>query len=794
MSSKLQKFLWVGLFSGFCVLLGCGLKIGDEPAKNTTLTVGQNQKFSCMGQIGFTFKSYLRAQLSESDVNEFVSCLSYSFKSFENYMEGKDSSGYQPDELRDFLERHFLKEKKITDDLLYSFMDLKVTLLGGRRDLLTRAELLKGIAIIEKLRPIVLRLRPLMPVLNPHIGRDQWAELKKQYPLEMVKSELAWSADNLAKIFDGSIGSYSMTSLETFVSEFRQFVNWESHFEDTRPPENWIELIKVLKGLAIRPPEDRIEPQDWRPLVEIGSSWYLQYLRFTYQVVHLPLLEGEGLKEINLLFEDSFSLIDRAILNHANRVIEIRELDRLFETLGSLDLLPFGIKAESFQALSRPLLARVFGDQQLHPDERQLRGLNRYALAQAQAEFSRWYDIQSFLDRHFTPSMALQSWSPPTAESLSANAFLSFTQDIERITGKIRPLFKTDQQNVFLVEEKNLVRYNVTHNFHNLSIMNLIRAAVGLAIRGYSTHVNRLWSMDSGLTEDETQKIYDAIQPMGVDLKIMDPRSANSGKRSFLEGNMFTYLGDGINDFSDLNTKNHLMVFEETMELLAFLYSGGGFADAVYKDLSEGDHSNGIEPCPSNGLGVHGSPRLLRSCVRDQFITSFLKHAVAMPELADYLGEQPKEKQLKLTDALMDSAFSPINSDVDYVEKSEFSVMVMVAHYSESVMTRYNADADDILSTEEIWKAYPTFKGFIVKTLRGRCMSADEWMTESVFRYIISKGMIPEDSGWTRFDFITGSLWWRETLDRGRVIEVFSSIIKSVVQGGSAQSLSCATR
>lgn len=785
------SLLFVSLSTSI-LFTGCNLKVGEEPAKNSDLKVGADEKFACMGQIGITLKGYLRAELSDTNVNEFIDCLNYSFTSFEAYMEGKSENGYHPEELREFLHRHFLKEKVITDGLLSGFMNLKVTLLGGSEEILTRSELKNGVQIIEKLRPIILRLRPLMPVLNPHIGSKTWPELKQQYPLSHVKTELAWAADETAKILDGSAGSYQMQDLEKLVFEFRRFVDWETHFEETRSPESWIELIKVLKGLAIRPPETTIEPQDWRPLLENSTSWYLQYLRFTYQIKTLSLLYGEGLNEINNLFDDSFKLIDRAIQQHDNKVIEIHELDRLFDVLGRLDMLPFDIEADSFKSLMRPLLSRVLGDIQLSPDERKLRGLNRYVLAQALAEFSRWSDIQGFLDRHFTPSLVAQTWQRPSFNIYSSGAFRSYSQDIDRITETIRPLFRDNQKNVFLIEEKKLASYNVTHSFHNLSIMNLIRAAVGLAIRGYSTHLNRSWSiMDSGLTESETQQVYDTLQPIGIDLKFMDPRSSNSGKRSFLEGNLFTYQGDGIQDQGDIRSRDHLMNFEETMELLAFLYSGGNFAERVYSDLLNGDAPNGIQACETSGLGVHGMPRLLRSCVRDQFMTSFIKHAVGMPELANYLSAASKERQLALTDALMDASYNPVNSSEDYVEKSEFSVMVMVAHYSESVMTRYNENADAVLDTDEIWKAYSTFKGFIGKTLRGRCMEPHEGRVREVYRYIISKGALPEENIGTLFDFWVGNVWWSESLDRGRVIEVFASIIKSVVQGGTGIVPSC---
>src|SRR5690606_37683917 len=126
----------------------------------------------------------------------------------------------------------------------------------------------------------------------------------------------------------------------------------------------------------------------------------------------------------------------------------------------------------------------------------------------------------------------------------------------------------------------------------------------------------------------ETQKLYEAIQSVGIDLKIMDPRSRDAGKRSFIEGNLFTYQGNGINERSALDGRKHLLVFEESMELVAFLFSGGSLADKIYNDLAVGDRKAGVMPlCNRGGVGIHGNPRVQRSCVKKHFMDLLRVHA-----------------------------------------------------------------------------------------------------------------------------------------------------------------------
>jgi hypothetical protein len=263
----------------------------------------------------------------------------------------------------------------------------------------------------------------------------------------------------------------------------------------------------------------------------------------------------------------------------------------------------------------------------------------------------------------------------------------------------------------------------------------------------------------------------------------MDPRTPTAGRRSFLEGNLFTYQGNGIQlESSYGDSKAHLMVFEETMELLAFLYSGGGMADHIYRDLMGSAGHPAL--CKTAGIDVQGLVRVDRRCAKENFVELLIKYAGTMPELKQYLIDLNREKREELVESLMGAAFSPVYSLPDYIEKSELTVMVMIAHYSEAVMTRYNKNADGLLDTDEVWGAYPTFRGFIEKMLITRCLDHDEERIKDIYRYIISKGVFPQEGLWTGVDFFLGRFWWSASLDRGRVLQVFSSIISSVIKGG----------
>ncbi|MCB0412405.1 MAG: hypothetical protein KDD22_07760, partial [Bdellovibrionales bacterium] len=312
------------IFCGLILLssFGCGLKIGEQNAKNPEISVGADEKFSCIRNMGSTISQYMEAKLSEERLNTFFDCMQYSFTSFEVYVSGRSDEGYQPAELKKFFEEHFLKNKKISDALMQAFMELKVAVVGGRVDFLKRSEVKSAVEGLETLRRIAIRLRPVIPILNPRIGESEWPVLKKTNDLEKVRGDLEWAARELSTVFSSAQGSYSFGSFQNLMSEFRGFLDWEAYFTETQSPEHWIGLVRIVKGIVSTSANDQILPAEWGPLFDAGTFAYLQYLRFRYQIVKLPLFYGEGLKELSAFSFESTEFLVRVMAKRPGQRIE----------------------------------------------------------------------------------------------------------------------------------------------------------------------------------------------------------------------------------------------------------------------------------------------------------------------------------------------------------------------------------------------------------------------------------------------------------------------------------------
>src|ERR1700722_10612897 len=108
------------------LLCGCGIHLGEKAESPTIAYSGSG--YSCVGEIPQHVEKYFLDQMSEAEITGFMQCLEHAFTSFAQLTRGRDESTYAPDEIRRFLESYFIKDRKISDELLHQFMVIKVSL------------------------------------------------------------------------------------------------------------------------------------------------------------------------------------------------------------------------------------------------------------------------------------------------------------------------------------------------------------------------------------------------------------------------------------------------------------------------------------------------------------------------------------------------------------------------------------------------------------------------------------------------------------------------------------------
>lgn len=766
--SRLGVFFLIALS-----LSSCGLKVGEKPADVKPIRVGR-VGFGCMGNISQTVRSYVLAEMNATQVTYFFDCMKFSFVSFGNYMklEQKDRNIYAATEIRDFLQRYFIRDRVITNELLHEFMNLKKVMVGGNVDRVTKAELMRGVEVLEELKEEALKLNKYMPILNSFVGvKNKTDGVPLPSTMEAIKA-LKDAAERVGEIMATSHQSYSLESLERFLTAFRQFVQWDEQFLSAKSPRKWINFFKVFKALAVRPPKDVIEPQEWPRLMSASAGWYAVYLRYLFELEGRSVFYGKGLSELKGLFNDAILMVSKSVESQPRKVIDFDQLDKLFDVLGELEILPGNLKPQTLKQVSRPLFQKIFVDlsDTLAEKQKAPHGIQISTLRQIQTEFERWHAVQANLDELFVPNPELQGFTYD--QVLNKRNTVEISPELDRIWDKVRPLFRDGEYRVFLTEEKNFKKYDVVQNFHNLSLMNLMRGGIRLVIRGYAQDPRRLIRM-MGVTEDEVESFYVDFKPLGVDLKFMDPNGCKVGLRAFLESNLFTYLGDGINPPDEKNPKANLMTYEEGIEYLSFLTSGALMARELRRNMKPA--------CRDIGIDVYGDPAFSRKCFRENVRQYMVPMLVNMPGMKKYLEKVSDKKWLIFLDALLKAA---LKTESELMEVGDISTFFVILHYVEAIMTRYDVMTDGVLTVGEARLAFPVFNGMI-KKLAKTLMDKDltDMRSQAVLSFILANKSLPMD-WWSQTEAVTNQYFynWSYKLDRTDLAEVFGVIIEKITR------------
>jgi hypothetical protein len=510
----------------------------------------------------------------------------------------------------------------------------------------------------------------------------------------------------------------------------------------------------------------------------------MTYLHYQLGVSGRDVLQGVGLQNMLYLSEEAFAMIENAVGRQPTKTITFAQMQNLLNAIYPMHWLPDNLRLESLQQAMVVLVTRVFGDANIAPASRLTLGLTLQELADMRSEFYRWAYLQLHIDSSYgtevsaVPHIQSLNTVPLDARRLLSGLSSPGWDDFLKVEDYMRPLYSLAAGNrVMVIPQRDLGSYD----FANLSRMNLLRSLVALIFRGYAENNGGrgLWS--SGIQEDELQKFFDDFRELTIDVGLVDSRTHNTGHRTFVEGNLFTYESNGLLPGASGMTGE--LSAAEAMELFAFLYSGG--------DVSYDLRLSVAALCPTGRNDISGHPYVKRDCVADKLGELLPAHISNMPYLQKYLSQATPLQRSQYAHILLATAYSPEFSEPDWVESSEFSTMSVIAQYGEAVMTRYDKNGDGILDNSELEVAIPLFTGYIQKmaheTKEGEL---DEKDAREALIFILHNKYIPQsnlDKGqiflWEHFGEP------RLAVDRMQLGQVFMAIGQNLVKTGDGVNL-----
>lgn len=273
LSKYARIFLSVVLFS----TLGCGLKLGE---KNKTANVLEIKSASCLDQSISKLKLFFAGDASDEQVSESFMCLQDVLLAFKDKVRGKEPDSYTPAEIAGYIANKFAKEGGggLSTALLVEIMKLKVILVGGAGDKLTKNEIQALASIIARLKNDVVKLNPHMKIIVSKWKPETSPEMKEKKFLE-AKAAFEVFLNRIALLLASSGNPYELNSLLNLAIEA---IKNNPTGADTATLINNARNFVIKFKMTLIGGTEAVVGKEWVPFAKTIGEVFFQSLRLKY--------------------------------------------------------------------------------------------------------------------------------------------------------------------------------------------------------------------------------------------------------------------------------------------------------------------------------------------------------------------------------------------------------------------------------------------------------------------------------------------------------------------------------
>lgn len=754
-SLVLLRVFSVALLSA--TLTGCGLNTleavtGEAPLKLSGPTE------NCMSESLKHLESYFKGSASAEQVDTAFSCVSGALDMFTTYGRGTtDRDSFSSIELRTFLERHFLGNLKLSDSLLNEIMRVKIAILGGSPDRLTKAELTRLVEVLDTLRIEALRLRPYVEILNQRLPADGLSVDPSH--LEQAISDFTFTMDTLGALLGKSRQTYKLENLKTLLRDFQGLYEGRSNWKGPEWFSQQMPLIVSAKALLIRPDGESISPDEWQLLFSHVGRVYGLFLRFKYAINGRDLFFGEGLAQIEIGILEVAGILEEAIEAKGDDKISYQILRDFILALGASGSFELPVQASTISDLLEPLLEKIFnpivlgaqGANRLDPNdplsvrgERAVQGgLTRTNLYRIRDTFLGWVETQEFWERLEVEAMLKDPTlkkGQPLPLKVVRSIWASFNPVFAEPWSDLKSIFdrpvppSTRENGTMIFENSKKIVYD-RKSFRELNWKQQVVRTIGY---GYISDPEGLRM--SGITLDQFEKVFIDLRQLAIDLDFLDESENDIWKTGFSISNIFLFSSNGDDRIG----------YHEATDLFIVSFASGVIRDGIEAAL--------LLNCESGPLDVAGKPTYKASCWRKQMKAGYTDFLFDIPGWVRQAKGFGSGSWGKFFDNI-EKASRKTDSPSGLLTSSERSRAISIHHYIESLYTRWDSNRDDRLSLNEADKSYFLFKR-LLKDASG--FKKDEEV-RALFFYLLAYGAPPDDGD---LGDIVKWLWWKSNPDQ----------------------------
>lgn len=734
MSFKNRVHLCGALFLSF-FSVGCSDFLNGKKEEPKVIELSDSH-FTCLQRVPGTLKIFFKGEAHEKELVEDFNCLTEALRNFHKRTFGSVEGGYTSEDLRKFFGKYFLKENNVSPEFAADLMKIKQVILGGSANHLTKKELLQLIEIHSLIRDEFVQLAPHMKNLL-FIGDKRslnWEQASAS--TEQLRSSLQHllGETQIANV------EYSFDDLKRAFHGFAEFVKGEDQQSIYELYAKWFPVIESVKNVLIGSKARIAGLPQWKENLDTLIDLYGLALKHHYFLHGMKLDNAQNLSHVSQAVGQSIKLLLNTHQIKNTGRIPLEDIDNLIEQV--LPKVTASLQAKSLKKAYRVVLLKIL-DPEKNGDSRTLQGLEKKHLISLQREFNIWRLQQSFIN-----SLSMEDLEGGIVAKGLFDAYNKFnkTYVIEKSLSEdpleqgaletswkdLGDLLKHPYPVSFDAQGQLIITDNMAslkQSWSSLTEANLMRALSRVLLLGYAEHTHGPLS-EALMSKKGLISWYDDFQEVGLDLKAFDPRSANSGGRSFLEANFFTYSGNG-DDYMDQ---------KETYEFVSFLFSAGlASSEALRKDLT-------AFQCSVPEKDVFGYFFMNEPCFKKRLKEKFEVYFDNLPGLVQYVKSLDKTQWDFFYRYLL-AASSVETQRPGLVETANIRTMTMVLHYIESIISLYDKDRNQVLSLDEVRIATPRFMSF-VKTVSP--VESETIMKEG-FTYLVFKGKIPGVMDLARF-------------------------------------------
>jgi hypothetical protein len=767
-----------------CARLGFGEKI--PPAEPLKVRGGEN---ACLNDAGRIIEDYISARGGPASINTMFECVDRSIQMFLEKTRTSTPGIYQPVELRNFIEKFFIGEDKISNALMAETMEFKRSVLGGRGDILTADELRSARRIMWALKDQLLRLDRYRPLTISSLAALPPAAQNE------VLGVIAEAGADFGVELARNAGDYSMARLEALLREFERAFPGDG----LKRFINRFKLIRMFKPVLFGTSADEFRGEEWPRFLRTAARSFGIYIKvqpiYPDESGRFPVLScGSGLQRLREAGLEFFALLDESIRYHGSlQMIPFIELSRVIDALDADDFPD--IRRLSMKRFMRPIVRRYLAGATEGVLGRDAEGITLLSVDRARKALLDWADGQRFIEGTFQrlgffdcqgkpesrPSYSLrdlESVSIETAlgvsrlDALDSRTVIAI-EKFRKVLHARRPMYGVDGSKMFLDPSgpRDLFAYN------DLLQANWLSIGFALGQQGYREkrydYIRAAAKDPEGMTVEEVDELYSDLREIGADLKFVDPDQWEAARLRFRDGNLFMPSSNG--DMKVLN-------LAESIELMGVMISAKAVSGEIQESL--------LNVCKSVPGGMFKTRLIEEPCYRDHLIKGMEQYFSNLPALVRYTGSLGSAESQRFFDLLFKVSKDPVTSKSGYMEVNDSDRLSTLLHYVELVFSRFDGDFSGRMETQESLKAFDLFESILKDVAKDKVK--DRESLRALFTYMLSRGKLPE-TGMEKVGF----LWWKSRgpknwdlqVDRPAILSVFAKLAEATAKTSSRPNL-----